>query len=137
MLINALFHQAPARWFALVGWALAIFLCLCPIYGLYSTYHSEDELSHLATIIYYTFSRLSWSVGVGWVILACFAGYGGTLNFVACRRFSYLQSYILKFPSTGQLGGRKISIARNVLWIVITWMFEYHVALKRNSHFLR
>eukprot|EP00117_Sycon_ciliatum_P045788 scpid27098/ scgid32871/ Nose resistant to fluoxetine protein 6 len=74
------FSKAPARWFALLGWAVALVLLLAPVYGLYGTYRREDQLSSLATIFYYTFSRLSWALGVGWLVLACFAGYGGYIN---------------------------------------------------------
>ena len=58
---------------------LAIAIGLSIAYGLtpYLDEETGPEMNDFARVFFGSFSRLAWSVAVGWVIFACVKGYGG------------------------------------------------------------
>ena len=62
---------------ALVGWLFATILALSVVYGLYPAGSQGRLLSPVANAFYAGLSRFVWGLGVSWVILACYFGYGG------------------------------------------------------------
>ena len=71
------------RYFKLVSylvlWALAIILSMGTVYGLYGTWNGHVP-SPAENIIYLTFSRFAFSLGVGLLVYICHNGYGGWIN---------------------------------------------------------
>jgi peptidoglycan/LPS O-acetylase OafA/YrhL len=63
------------RGVAAIGWTVAAFLMLIP---LYSTYHADMTLVEAS--LYNALSRTSWALGLAWVIFACTAGCGGIVS---------------------------------------------------------
>ena len=60
-------------------WAAAAVLLASPLYGLYSEFHGHTE-SLTEGVIYTTFSRCSWGLGLALMVFACHNGYGGVIN---------------------------------------------------------
>ena len=63
----------------LVLWALAAFFCLSVVYGLYGTLHGHP-FNEAENVLYLTFSRLVWGIGLALVVFACHNGYGWVVN---------------------------------------------------------
>ena len=68
----------------MIGWALAIAACMALVYGLFiyrrGTAYMDKDLGYT----YNAMKRLTWSVGIAWLTLACINGYGGT-DTVSCK----------------------------------------------------
>lgn len=62
-----------------VGWVAASAIGLAIAYGLVPYLDPVDvpEIVKVIQVAYGSFSRLAWSVAVGWVIFTCIKGYGG------------------------------------------------------------
>jgi len=85
-------HETKVKISKLVGlamWCLSIVLCLAPLYGLESFW--PYDLSCAAApgtqcwnmweaVSYTSLARLSWSIGIAWVIFACATGNGGFVD---------------------------------------------------------
>ena len=62
---------------ALVGWLFATILALSAVYVLYPAGSQGRSLSPVANALWAGLSSFVWSLGVSWVIVACYFGYGG------------------------------------------------------------
>ena len=62
-----------------VMWILSGIFLSSTVYGLYSTWHGHIP-STAENVIYITFSRFTWSLGLAFLIFACHYGYGGPIN---------------------------------------------------------
>ena len=60
-------------------WVLATLLCLAPLYGQYGTWHGLP-FSRADNVLYFTFKRFSWSLGLALLVFVCHNGYGGVVN---------------------------------------------------------
>ena len=60
-------------------WIIAGVCCLTPIFGLYGT-NNGHPFSKSENVMYYMFSRTSYSIGIALVIYACHNGFGGIVN---------------------------------------------------------
>lgn len=65
---------------ALVGWLFATILALSAVYVLYPAGSQGRSLSPVANALWAGLSSFVWSLGVSWVIVACYFGYGGPIN---------------------------------------------------------
>ena len=81
-------------------WVLSGVLLVSTLYGLYPQWHGHIP-STAENVLYITFSRLSWSVGLALVIIICHYGYGGLVNqflsmsfWIPLSRISY-NAYLL------------------------------------------
>ena len=70
-LINACLH--------LVLWVLAGIIMVSCLYGLVFIWHGHTP-SKAENILYITFSRFAWGVGLALIVFACHNGYGGFIN---------------------------------------------------------
>ncbi|XP_017103734.2 nose resistant to fluoxetine protein 6-like [Drosophila bipectinata] len=69
------------NWMAVVlGWALSWALLLCCIFGVFAQQKNFETPSTLEEAFYLTFTRISWPLGLCWVVFACMHGYGGIAN---------------------------------------------------------
>ncbi|XP_020892990.1 nose resistant to fluoxetine protein 6 isoform X2 [Exaiptasia diaphana] len=95
MVLGYLFHvfkdklsRSLSWWLLLCGWCVAIVLALAPLYGTYKAYKKNPQpLTLTENVFYATFSRISWSLALAWVIYACHAGYGGLVDKILSARF--------------------------------------------------
>ncbi|CAL1299295.1 unnamed protein product [Larinioides sclopetarius] len=62
-----------------VGWVLAVVLSLTVLCGLYG-YHQGEIMEMTRSAIYAALHRSVWSLGMAWIIFACYYGYGGIVN---------------------------------------------------------
>lgn len=62
-----------------LAWAVSIVLGVLVVYGLKDYYLEKGMNIHLSAV-YTAFSRIAWSMAVGWVIFSCHNGYGGFIN---------------------------------------------------------
>ena len=81
-------------------WALAGLIGALCVYGPYDAFVTRPfdgkQVGLAETVIYLAFSKLAWSVALGWVILACVKGVGGPIDtilswglFTPLARMSY------------------------------------------------
>ncbi|XP_066294089.1 nose resistant to fluoxetine protein 6-like [Branchiostoma lanceolatum] len=78
-----------------IGWAVSTAAALAVLYGLYGTYHGT-VMTNSESAFYLTVHRTVWALALGWLVLACFYGYGGAVNtflswdfFVPLSRLTY------------------------------------------------
>ncbi|XP_792732.4 nose resistant to fluoxetine protein 6 [Strongylocentrotus purpuratus] len=64
--------------YVLVGWVCALGTLFAVVYGAYGCLNRYIE--QWESIIYLTFGRLAWGIGVAWIIFACLNGYGGPIG---------------------------------------------------------
>ncbi|CAH1799850.1 unnamed protein product, partial [Owenia fusiformis] len=63
------------------AWIIALLCITLVTFGSYSQYGEYGQpWSTTTNIIYETLSALVWSIGVGWIVVACALGYGGVIN---------------------------------------------------------
>ena len=60
-------------------WVVAAGCCFSVVYGLYSSWHGH-EFSRFENVVYFMFSRFTWSIGLALVVFACHNGYGWVIN---------------------------------------------------------
>ena len=67
-------------------WVLSGILLVSTLYGLYFTWHDHFP-STAENVLYITFSRLAWSLGVALIVIICHYGYGGLVNWFLSLSF--------------------------------------------------
>lgn len=65
--------------FYLALWVVSGLILVPCLYGLYFTFHGHTP-SPAENIIYFTFARCAWGVGLALIVFACHNGYGGLIN---------------------------------------------------------
>ncbi|CAH1773586.1 unnamed protein product [Owenia fusiformis] len=67
---------------AVAGWCVSLVFITSVTFGTYSQFneHTGEEWSSTIRVFYETVAILAWSLGVGWIIVACSMGYGGIIN---------------------------------------------------------
>jgi peptidoglycan/LPS O-acetylase OafA/YrhL len=63
----------------LTVWVASGLILVPTLYGLYFIWHGH-ETTKVENILYITFSRFSWGVGLALIVFACHNGYGGYIN---------------------------------------------------------
>ena len=67
-------------------WLISTAVALAVVFGTYKD--RKHGYTQLDTAFYWGFSRLGWSMAIGWVIFSCVKGYGGVINsFLSCGPF--------------------------------------------------
>lgn len=61
----------------IVGWLLAIIFIAGSLFGAHPLFQIDHPYNKWESSIYIGFYRLFWSLGIGWLFLACSTGYGG------------------------------------------------------------
>eukprot|EP00057_Strongylocentrotus_purpuratus_P033640 XP_792203.3 PREDICTED: nose resistant to fluoxetine protein 6 [Strongylocentrotus purpuratus] len=61
------------------GWLAALTTLWFTLYGIWFSYQRMD-VPQATAVMYLTFCRLAWGVGVGWIIFACLQDYGGPIG---------------------------------------------------------
>ncbi|KFM57563.1 hypothetical protein X975_08047, partial [Stegodyphus mimosarum] len=65
----------------IIGWCLAITFSLTALYG--ATEWNKGSSSTVAEKIAYAgFHRIAWTAGIAWMIISCFTGSGGLVNYI-------------------------------------------------------
>ena len=98
------------RIFALVGWTITTATCLAAVFGLVSywpfnvTCLTQQCYTTVAAVLWASFGRLAWAMGVSWIIFACVTGNGGLINsflswslFAPLSRLTYA-IYLIHYP---------------------------------------
>ncbi len=67
-------------------WIISGILLVSTLYGLYFTWHNHFP-STAENVLYITFSRLAWSLGVALIVIICHYGYGGLINWFLSLSF--------------------------------------------------
>ena len=109
MLLGLFIYTKPPRSFRVpccvpfIGWILAFLLMFCPLFGLWKVPRGHFP-TRLATAFYNAMSRVSFSLGMAWMIWACMFGYGFLINrflslklWVPLARMSYMVFLIHSF----------------------------------------
>ncbi|GIY47845.1 hypothetical protein CDAR_70012 [Caerostris darwini] len=65
----------------IIGWIISFTFCFSSLYGVYE-WNRGVEPSLAETILYATFNRSAWTVGIAWMILCCATGHGGVINYI-------------------------------------------------------
>ena len=61
-------------------WLVAAGLCLAVVYGPYSAESGGHNSTRAERAVYNSMGRTAWSIGVAYVIIACYTGHGGKKN---------------------------------------------------------
>ena len=90
-------------------------LLALPLYGLYPQWHGHTP-SKVENVIYFMFSRFSWSLGLAFLVFTCHYGYGGPINWflslkfwIPLNRLCYC-AYLLHFPILLVIHGSERSV---------------------------
>jgi peptidoglycan/LPS O-acetylase OafA/YrhL len=67
-------------------WIISGILLVSTLYGLYFTWHNHFPTT-AENVLYITFSRLAWSLGVALIVIICHYGYGGLINWFLSLSF--------------------------------------------------
>ena len=67
-------------------WIISGILLVSTLYGLYFTWHDHFP-STAENVLYITFSRLAWSLGLALIVIICHYGYGGIVNWFLSLSF--------------------------------------------------
>ncbi|XP_035206228.1 nose resistant to fluoxetine protein 6-like [Stegodyphus dumicola] len=143
-----------SRWKVAVMWILSIALCLTIIYLMWPA--NQGYLpSDSEAAAYSSLSRTLWGIGVGWLIVACYYGYGGFVNkllswspLIPMSRLTYCAYLIHPVIMNAYYGSTETTVdfsnsfiiymflgnfsATYVLSIIISLLFEYpFVALEK------
>ena len=70
----------------LVMWILSGIFLMSTLYGLYFQWHGHVPTT-AENIIYITFSRFTWSLGLALLVFSCHYGYGGPINQFLSMKF--------------------------------------------------
>lgn len=88
-----------------ISWGLALATLLGVVFGNYPLQQVDSHVTVLQSAFYETFSRITWSMALSWVIFACIHGYGGPINWFLSlsgwqplSRISY-SIYIVHLPT--------------------------------------
>uniref|UniRef100_A0AC35F8E5 Nose resistant-to-fluoxetine protein N-terminal domain-containing protein n=1 Tax=Panagrolaimus sp. PS1159 TaxID=55785 RepID=A0AC35F8E5_9BILA len=116
----------------LVGWILNLFLwiigaslMLTALFGLYH-YNQGNPLSLFWRAAYSSLSRPAWGLGLTWLVVSCYYGYGGPINqfmswniWVPLGRLSYC-AYLVHYNLINYVYGlEKNAIYYSSLWQII------------------
>ena len=98
--------------FYLIMWVCSGVLLVSSLYGLYFQWHGHIP-STAENVIYITFSRLAWGLGLALLVFACHNGYGGPINSFLSMKFwiplsrmtynAYLAHPVVIFTIYGQM----------------------------------
>lgn len=84
-------------------WALSISLMLTVLLGL-RNYMNGDEVSLFWRAMYSALSRPAWGLGLTWIIVSCYYGYGGILSIrfdrINDNIRSYQQIHVMEYMDT-------------------------------------
>ena len=70
----------------LVMWVLSGVCLALPVYGLYRSYRGHT-LSVAENVLYTTFTRFTWGLGLALLVFACQNGFGGVINAFLSMKF--------------------------------------------------
>ena len=60
-----------------VGWLIAATAAMAVLYSIYGQYHGTTLQTEAENVLYLTVHRTVWAMALGWVVVACYYGYGG------------------------------------------------------------
>uniref|UniRef100_A0A914YCN9 Nose resistant-to-fluoxetine protein N-terminal domain-containing protein n=1 Tax=Panagrolaimus superbus TaxID=310955 RepID=A0A914YCN9_9BILA len=109
----------------LILWGLGASLMLTALFGLYH-YNQGNPLSLFWRAAYSSLSRPAWGLGLTWLTVSCYYGYGGPINqfmswniWVPLGRLSYC-AYLVHYPLIDYVYGlEKNAIYYSSLWQII------------------
>ncbi|CAH1248349.1 Hypp8112 [Branchiostoma lanceolatum] len=73
-------------WLVSFGWCSAIASALAVVFGLYGVYNGA-VLSYSVNMFFIAIHRSVWAMALGWMVVACYHGYGGVVNTVLSWTF--------------------------------------------------
>ena len=90
-------------------------LLLETVYGLYNIYPPHNHmLSSTASVMYLTFSRFAWGLGLALLVFVCHSGYGGLINsflsmgfWVPLSRLTFTAYLVHPIVGMAIVGGRR------------------------------
>ncbi|GBN84687.1 Nose resistant to fluoxetine protein 6 [Araneus ventricosus] len=65
----------------ILGWIAAFICSFSTLYGVYN-WNSGKEINFAAGILYASFHRTAWTMGIAWMIVCCATGQGGVINYI-------------------------------------------------------
>ncbi|XP_078664426.1 nose resistant to fluoxetine protein 6-like isoform X2 [Branchiostoma floridae x Branchiostoma belcheri] len=66
-------------WLVCIGWCTATATALAVVYGMYGVYNGA-VLTYSGNLFFVTVHRVVWAMAIGWMVIACYHGYGGVVN---------------------------------------------------------
>lgn len=65
---------------AVIGWIICILGLFGILFGMFLLQENYHDTTILEGAIYETGSRIAWAIGICWIVLACYYGFGGPIN---------------------------------------------------------
>ncbi|XP_066289065.1 nose resistant to fluoxetine protein 6-like isoform X1 [Branchiostoma lanceolatum] len=75
-------RSATQRMLMTVGWLVAADSALAVLYSPYGAYHGTTFQTESENVLYMTVGRTVWGMALGWVVVACYYGYGGVVDII-------------------------------------------------------
>ncbi|GBM56474.1 Nose resistant to fluoxetine protein 6 [Araneus ventricosus] len=111
----------------IIGWIAAFICCFSAVYGVYN-WNSGKEINFAAGMMYATFHRTAWALGITWMIVCCATGRGGVINyilswkiFIPLGRLTFIAYLIHPFIQVGVMGNLRHIFVPDHFFIV--WIF--------------
>ena len=61
-----------------MGWILSVVIFLLVIFGLMPVSKEDNvPINSVLSVVYGSLHRSAWAAAIGWIVFACFHGYGG------------------------------------------------------------
>ncbi|XP_078581951.1 nose resistant to fluoxetine protein 6-like [Branchiostoma floridae x Branchiostoma japonicum] len=65
-----------------IGWCVAAAAAMTVLYSTYGQYHGTTLQTEGENVLYLTVHRTVWALALGWVVVACYHGYGGVVDII-------------------------------------------------------
>ncbi|XP_019618975.1 PREDICTED: nose resistant to fluoxetine protein 6-like [Branchiostoma belcheri] len=75
-------NRQTVRLLMAVGWLVAAASAVAVLYSPYGVYQGTAFKTEHEHVLYVTLHRTVWGMALGWVVLACYYGYGGVVDII-------------------------------------------------------
>ncbi|KAF8782090.1 Nose resistant to fluoxetine protein 6 like protein [Argiope bruennichi] len=111
----------------IIGWIAAFICCFSTVYGPVN-WNGGKEINFFAGLMYASFHRIAWALGVAWLIVCCATGRGGVINyilswkiFIPLGRLTFIAYLIHPLVQVAFMGNLRHIFVPSHLFIV--WIF--------------
>lgn len=116
-----------------LGWSLAFIFNFSVLYGVVE-WNRGVEPAFWSSMLYASFNRVAWTLGVAWIIVCCATGHGGVINyilswkaFVPLGRLTYVAYLIHPIVQIAAVGNVRTQIQPD--HFIAVWFYFGHLCI--------